>query len=192
MLIFWRQRLVVLATPKTGSTSLHAALESLADVAVIRPPALKHTPAAAFRANLAPWLQADGGAPFETVALVRDPRDWLGSWFRSRRFDAAEHDHAPDPALDSFDAFVTAHLSGTPPAVADVGSQARFLAGGVDRLFRYDRFHDFTAYLERALDCELILPRLNDPPDADVSLTPQTESRLRAARAADYALFASA
>ena len=193
MLIFWRQRLVVLATPKTGSTSLHAALESLADVAVIRPAALKHTSAAAYRASLAPWLQAQAGAPFRTVALIRDPRDWLGSWFRSRRFDASEHehDHPADPVLDSFDAFVAAHLSDAPPPVADVGSQAAFLDGGVDRLFRYEQFETFTDYLEGALDCELVLPRLNDPPDADVTLSPATETRLRAARAADFALFAS-
>ena len=191
MLIFWRQRIAVLATPKTGTTSLEAALESLADVAVLRPRALKHTTAGTFRSHVAPWLEAEAGGPFTSVALMRDPRDWLASWFRSRRFEAAEQD--PDaplpPELASFDAFVAAHLSDKPPPAADVGSQSAFLAGGVDRMFRYDRFDDFTAHLEQALDCELILPRLNAGLASDVTLDGGTEARLRAARAADFALY---
>jgi hypothetical protein len=43
MLVFWDQRLVFLATPKTGSTAIAMALEPLASVSVQRPPVLKHT-----------------------------------------------------------------------------------------------------------------------------------------------------
>ena len=43
MLVFWDQRLAFLATPKTGSTAIAAALESLAAVSIQRPPLLKHT-----------------------------------------------------------------------------------------------------------------------------------------------------
>ncbi len=38
MLVFWDQRLVVLATPKTGSSAIQTALESLAVLAIQRPP----------------------------------------------------------------------------------------------------------------------------------------------------------
>lgn len=188
MLIFWRQRLAVLATPKTATTSLEAALESMADLAVLRPRGLKHTTAAGFRAHVAPWLEAEAGGPFSTVALIRDPLDWLGSWFRARRFETAD-DPVQPPELASFDAFVTACLSEAPPPVADVGTQSGFLAGGVDRLFRYDRFDEFTLHLEQVLDCELILPRLNASPGTDVSLSPLLEARLRRERAADFALY---
>ncbi len=200
MLIFWRQRLVVLATPKTGSTSLEAALESLADVAVLRPRALKHTSAAACRAHVIPYLEAAAGAPFESVALMREPVDWLGSWYRAELREAQEAGWPEDPAsteaLADFEAFVAAHLGPAPPAVADVGSQAAFLGDGlggcgVDRLFRYDRFEAFTAFLEERLDCDLVLPRLNASPAGDTALPDALAARLAAARAADFRLYAS-
>jgi hypothetical protein len=205
MLIFWPQRLVLLATPKTGTTSLEAALESLADVAVLRPSALKHTTARAYRDHLAPYLEAAAGGPFRVVAMMREPADWLGSWYRARlRESEEEDDHgrtgplapATDGCLASFAAFVEAHLSDTPPAPADVGAQTEFLgdaAGGLaaDHVFRYDRFEDFTDFLESELDCELILPRLNASPARDVTLPGLLAARLRAARVADFALYDS-
>lgn len=200
MLIFWPQRLVLLATPKTGTTSLEAALESLADVAVIRPGALKHTTARDYRRHLAPYLEAAAGAPFRVAAMMRDPVDWLGSWYRARLREAEEEeDHGRDRGgrdgcLASFGSFVEAYLSPAPPAPADLGSQSAFLsdgAGGLgaDLLFRYDRFDLFTRFLESELDCELILPRLNTSPARDVTLAAPLAARLRAARAEDFALF---
>jgi hypothetical protein len=219
VLIFWPQRLVLLATPKTGTTSLEAALESLADVAVLRPPALKHTSARAYRAHLAPYLEAAAGAPFRVAALMREPGDWLASWYRARRREAEDEaepgrgaarrgpargaarggppgagSDLADPCLASFAAFVEAHLAPAPPAAADVGTQARFLgdgAGGIaaDLLFRYDRFDAFTDFLEGELGCELVLPRLNASPVRDISLPPALAARLRQARADDFALY---
>ncbi len=203
MLIFWPQRLVILATPKTGTTSLEAALESLADVAVLRPPALKHATALACRRHLAPYLEAAAGGPFRIVAMKREPADWLGSWYRARRREAEEDAEegrdariAEDGSLTSFAAFVEAHLSEAPPAPANVGAQAAFLgdgAGGIaaDLLFRYDRFDAFTAFLESELACELILPRLNSSPHRDVTLPEPLAARLGSARAADFALYRS-
>jgi hypothetical protein len=200
MLIFWRQRLVVLATPKTGSTSLEAALESLADVAVLRPRALRHTSAAACRAHVLPYLEAAAGARFETVALMREPVDWLGSWYRAERREAQEAGGPEDPAsaaaLASFPAYVAAHLGPEPPAVADVGSQAAFLGDGagrcgVDRLFRYDQFDAFTAFLGERLDCDLVLPRLNASPAGDIGLPADLSAALRAARTTDFRLYES-
>jgi len=205
MLIFWPQRLVVLATPKTATISLEAALESLADVAVLRPPALKHTTARAYRRHLAPYLESAAGGRFRVVAMMRDPADWLGSWYRARRREAEEEDDpgsAPQatPAeaacIASFAAFVEAHLSDDPPAPADVGTQAEFLgdgAGGLaaDLVFRYEHFDAFTAFLESELDCELILPRLNASPARDVTLPEPLAQRLRSARRADFALYQS-
>ena len=43
MLVFWRQRLVFLATPKTASTSIEEALAPIAAIVMLRPPQLKHT-----------------------------------------------------------------------------------------------------------------------------------------------------
>lgn len=194
MLVFWEQRLAILATPKTGSTAIESALESLAAVSIQRPPALKHTNVARFRRFVGPYLETAAGGPFTVVALMREPRDWLGSWYRYR-----SRDDIPDPAKSTqgidFDAFVQAWCQTPRPGFAQVGSQARFLKGpegqGADRVFRYENIGSFIAFLEDRLDFQILLPQLNVSPKAPMDLTPETLARLRTAAADDFALYDS-
>ncbi|MFC7705156.1 hypothetical protein ACFQXB_13205 [Plastorhodobacter daqingensis] len=194
MLVFWQQRLVFLATPKTGSTAIEAALESLASVSVQRPPELKHTNAQRYQRFLAPYLERASGHTFEVVALMREPLDWLGSWYRFRQRDDVMDSRKSTRNMD-FSGFVEAYLQAERPPFADVGSQARFLTKqgdlAVDRLFRYEDIADFVVFLEDRLECEVILPRVNVSPDADVTLDPQLEARLRQDCAEDFALYDS-
>ncbi len=191
MLVFWEQRLAFLATPKTGSTAIAAALESLAAVSIQRPPLLKHTTVHRYRRFVGPYLEAASKDTFTLVALMRDPRDWLGSWYRFRQRE--ETDPARSTAGISFDEFVRGWCSDPRPAFADVGSQARFLRSrqgvGVDRLFRYEEIDRFVAFLEERLDCEVILPRLNVSPKGATELTLATEALLHEVAAEDFALY---
>lgn len=194
MLVFWDQRLAFLATPKTGSTAIATALEPLAAVSIQRPPALKHTTVQRFHRFMGPYLEVASGHEFTVVALMREPRDWLGSWYRYRsRQDVAEPGKSTRDV--SFDEFVRGWCDDTPPDFANVGSQSRFLQPrkekGVDRLFRYDRIDGFVQFLEDKLGCEIILPRVNVSPEASLALAPDTEALLRRKAAADYALFDS-
>ncbi|QYK43314.1 MAG: hypothetical protein KF887_09585 [Paracoccaceae bacterium] len=192
MLVFWDQRLAFLATPKTGSTAIAMALESLASVSVQRPPVLKHTTVQRYHRFMGPYLAAASGHDFTVVALMREPRDWLGSWYRYRSRDDVTDQRKSTKGM-SFDAFVQAWCDDPQPEAAAVGSQARFLqprnGKGIDRLFRYERIDRFVAFLEERLDCEIILPRVNVSPVASLKLSPENESRLRRAAAADYALY---
>ncbi len=192
MLVFWEQRLAILATPKTGSTAIEAALDSMATMSIQRPPVLKHTPVQRFHRFIGPYLEATSGHPFTVVALMREPRDWLGSWYRYR-----QRDDITDPAKStrgkSFDDFVSAWCDDPQPDYAAVGSQARFLQPkadkGVDHLFRYEEIETFVQFLEDRLGCEIILPRLNVSPSAPMDLSSTTEARLRKAAARDFALY---
>jgi len=191
MLVFWEARLAFLATPKTGSTAIAAALESLAAVSVQRPPVLKHTSVHRFRRFVGPYLEAASKADWTVVALMREPRDWLGSWYRFRQRE--ETDPKNSTRSLSFDDFVRAWCSDPRPAFADVGSQERFLrprqGQGVDRLFRYEEIDTFVHFLEDRLDCEITLPRLNVSPAGLTDLAPETEALLHQVGAADFALY---
>ncbi len=195
MLVFWDHRLAILATPKTGSTAIEAALDSLAVLAIRQPPVLKHTSVQRYRRFVGPYLKAaSGGDSFTVVALMREPRDWLGSWYRFR-----QREDLTDPERSTsgitFDAFVHAYCDTPQPAFADVGSQARFLrprkGEGVDRMFRYEDIDSFVRFLEDRLGCEIILPRLNVSPKAALDLSPEAEQRMAVALADDFALYAS-
>lgn len=193
MLVFWKQRLVILATPKTGTTAIETALESLASVVIQHPPQLKHTPVRRYRRFLAPYLKSAANEDFTVVAMMREPVDWLGSWYRYRTREAII-DTARSTAAMSFDDFVQGYLERPQPEYADIGSQSIFLQGGdgpgVDRIFRYEDIGTLIAFLEDRLNCEIILPRLNVSPAGSTTLSPATEARLRADCAADFALYA--
>lgn len=192
MLIFWKRHLVFLANTKTGSVSIEMALESLADVAVSRPPALKHTTAARFRTLLAPFLSASNeGAAFETVALIREPGDWLASWYRYR---LREHLPIGDGTREDFGAFVEGWLDDPAGGLAGLGSQSAYLADDagevmVDHLFRYEDIGAFLHFLEDRLDCAVTLPHMNVSPPASTELPPALAARLTAQLARDRALY---
>ena len=194
MLVFWDQRLAVLATPKTGSSAIATALESLAAVVIQRPPVLKHTTVHRYRRFVGPYLEAAAGHPFTLVALMREPRDWLGSWYRFRqRHDLG--DAAKSTRGHSFEEFVVAYCTTPQPDFAAVGSQGRFLrprqGTGVDRLFRYEDMGLFLHFLEDRLGCEIILPKVNVSPKAPLDLPAHVEARLADRLAEDFNLYAS-
>lgn len=190
MLIFWDQRLVFLATPKAGSTAIEVALESLASASLLRPDALKHTDIATYRRFVGPWLSAQTSADFTTVALMREPVDWLRSWYRFKLRD--DHDD-PRHAMDgiNFSDFATRYAAGQHP---EIGSQSDFLTDGdhrVDCIFRYEDIASFVDFLETRLDCAIELPRINVPPSVDVHLPEPAEAQLRNAMARDLDVYAS-
>ncbi len=192
MLIFWEHRLVFLATPKAGSTAIEVALESLANVNVQQPAELKHVTAGDYARFVAPWLEHASGARFSTVALMREPVDWLRSWYRFRLRD--DQDTA-EQAMDGigFDGFARAYLRPTPPDFAAVGRQTQHLSIGgkpaVERIFRYEDMPAFTRFMEDRLDCVISLPRVNVPPAVDVSLSDETAQLLNEAMSEDFALY---
>lgn len=194
MLVFFEHRLAILATPKTGSTAIQAALEPMATLAIRTPPALKHTSAARWHRHLGPYFESAAGEPFTVVALMREPRDWLGSWFRYRQRDDIQDSPRSTADMD-FDRFVTDWCAAPQPDHAQVGSQAQFLQGdggrGVDRIFRYEEIETFVDFLEDRLGHEIILPRLNVSPIGKVDLSPDTMALLRRVAAADFALYDS-
>lgn len=192
MLVFWDHRLAILATPKTGSTAIQSALEAMATLAIRTPPALKHTTAQRWHRFLGPYFETAAGSPFTVVALMREPRDWLGSWYRYRQ--RPEIAGTPrSTATISFDQFVNDWCEDPQPEHAAVGSQARFLAPkadrGVDHIFRYEEIDHFVDFLEDRLGHEIILPRVNVSPDGNLDLSAATDARLRQHAARDFALY---
>lgn len=193
MLVFWNQRLVVLAMPKTGSTALAAALRPHAALLITQPPRLKHMSLARFNRTLRPMLEETAGARFTTLCLVRDPRDWLGSWWRYRRRPGVELGPRSTAEV-GFDQFVRDWCAPKRPPHADVDTQAGMLEPGpgqpaIDRLFRYDDQGAFLAHLEDALGLAIRLPQMNVSPVLATDLTDDTAAMLERAAAADFHLY---
>jgi len=196
MMILWRERLAVLAVPKTGTTALETALAPHAAMSFTRPPMVKHMTLHRFNRFIRPYLEKSGLAEVKTVAVMREPVSWLNSWYRYRQRDALIGS-PKSTANISFDTFVAAYLSGADqPEFAEVGAQARFLSGGaksagVDHLFRYENSGALQEFLQSRMGIRLDIPKLNISPRQETVLSGTLLQDYREKFAADFALYDS-
>lgn len=195
MLVFWKQNLVFLSVPKTGTTAYEKALAPLASMSVQDPPELKHAPLYRYNRFFRPMFEKVCNTELETLAVMREPVSWLGSWYRYRRrpFLTGRPNSTENV---SFDEFVQAYCQGDTPAFARVGSQAKFLeprpnGTRVTHLFRYEDQAPLHQFLETRLDCQLDLDRANVSPDMALDLSPKTRAKLERKYAADFELWHS-
>lgn len=196
MLVFWKQKLVFLSVPKTGTTAYQEALAPLASMVILDPPELKHAPLYRYNRFFRPMFEkACRTDDMETLAVMREPISWLGSWYRYRRRPFMQG--RPNATFDvSFDDFVEGYMQGNPPGFANVGSQAKFLeprpnGTAVTHLFRYEDQAGLIAFLEQRLDTTITLPRANVSPEMTLTLSPQVERKLRRKKAEEFDLYAS-
>lgn len=197
MLIFLQPRLVLLSVPKTGTTALEQALAPQAEIAFRSRPEIKHLNHRQYLNRIKPLLAPLGGAPFESVAVLREPLDWLRSWYRFRARDELIG-HQNSTAQISFDRFLRDYLStDRRPPYARLGRQSEFLidADGtpaVEHVFRYEAMEALIAFLSERLGTPIRLKRANASPQAATDLDAETETMARAALAGEYALWQAA
>ncbi|GHG94875.1 hypothetical protein [Pseudodonghicola xiamenensis] len=195
MLVFYKERLVFLSVPKTGTTAYQTALRDRADIVISDPPELKHAPVYRYNRFFRPMFDKVCHAEMETLAVMREPISWLGSWYRYRRrpFMAGKPNSTHDI---SFDDFVNAYAKGEPPAFARVGSQAKFLeprpnGTRVTHLFRYEDPDRLRRFLEERLGMAIDTARENVSPQMPLELSASTEAKLRRKCAEEFALYDS-
>jgi hypothetical protein len=194
--MFWKEKIVFLSVPKTGTTAYEAALSQRADMVISDPPELKHAPLYRYNRFFRPMFEKIGGDDMATLAVVREPISWLGSWYRYRqRPFMTGH---PNATFDiSFDEFVSEYLKGKPAGFANVGSQAKFLETrpngiAVTHLFRYEDQPAIKTFLETKLNVSLTLDRLNESPQRTLTLSKDIERRFRRKRPEEFALWENA
>lgn len=195
MLVFYKERLVFLSVPKTGTTAYQTALRDRADIVISDPPELKHAPVYRYNRFFRPMFDKVCHAEMETLAMMREPISWLGSWYRYRRRPFMKG--KPNATHDvSFDEFVAAYLKGDPPGFAQVGSQAKFLeprpnGTSVTHLFRYEAPEKLDSFLEDRLRMKIVTARENVSPEMPLQLSPEIEARLRRKCAEEFDLYDS-
>jgi hypothetical protein len=193
MLVFSKARLVFLSVPKTGTTAIEQVLAPHASMAVLDPPELKHAPVYRYNRFFRPMVEKFIGSDVEVMAVIREPVSWLGSWYRYRQRSFLDG-RPQSTAGISFDEFVQGYLAEPRAGFANVGAQAKFLeprpnGTEVDHLFRYEQLGKAVDFLQARLDVEIVLPKRNVSPAAELALSPETNARLRQSCAADFKLW---
>lgn len=196
MLVFYEERLALLSVPKTGSTAYQAALRDRADLVVTNPPDLKHATVRRFDRFFQTMFRKMFDTEMEIMGIVREPVDWLGSWYRYRsRPELLGHPNATHDL--EFDAFVQAYLQNPRPAYADFGSQAEFFqprsnGKGATHIFKYENQAQIRRFLQDRLKTEIDLPRLNVSPYRSLELSEDTLQRYQATHADEFRLHEAA
>ena len=196
VLVFWKEKLVLLAVPKTGTTAIETALAPSADVAILNPPGLKHTTLHKYDRFVQPYFMSAGTDDLETAAVVRNPLDWLGSWYRYR--SRPYLDGKPNSTRDvSFDQFVLEVLKDDKAPYARIGSQLRFLTGkdgsvGATHMFQFEDLSRYVSFLEKRLTRRIDLRRQNVSPEMELPLSPDIRKKLDTEWAAEFDLWRSA
>ncbi|WP_037315586.1 sulfotransferase family 2 domain-containing protein [Ruegeria halocynthiae] len=190
MLVFYKERLAFLAVPKTGSTAYHSALQDRADFVVTGPPELKHAPVRRYDRFFQNIFRKMYDTEMEIMAVVREPIDWLGSWYKFRgRPERVGHPHSTHDL--SFDEFVQAYMKNPRPEFADVGSQSQFFRTrsngfGASHIFKYENQDKILEFLQDRLNTHVNLQQENVSPLRDLSMSPETERKFRKTHAAEF------
>jgi hypothetical protein len=138
-------------------------------------------------------IERFSGGDMAVAAVMREPVNWLGSWYRYRH-RAALADHPNSTRGISFDAFVSAYCQGKPPGFANVGAQSKFLepqrnGTKVTHLFRYETPDDLIAFLADRLGTRIETAQHNASPSLGLELSDKTDALLRRKHADDFALW---
>ncbi|UVC11309.1 gamma-glutamyl kinase [Rhizobium sp. TH2] len=205
MLFLNRAGLVILSQPKTGTTALENALTPRSSISISKPPELKHMSYRGFMAYMAPMIEAHTRmkrSDYEVISVMREPLDWLGSWYRYRTRDELKKPDNPRSVNYTggmtFDQFVrdVCRPVGEQPVHARIKtpswvSLSGMNAIGVDRLYPYENLSDlYQLIIDRTgkpIDAKLA----NVSPEMPLSLTNDTKAVLRRAFAFEFELHES-
>jgi hypothetical protein len=194
MLISVEKRLAYLAMPKTGTTAVQKAIHQYCDIRFSRSPRTKHMTMRVFERYMMPYLREIGAGDTETFCVIREPTDWLGSWYRYRSRPGFDHSSKSTKGV-SFAEFVEAYLAKPQPAFARIGGASRFVVGksgkpAVTHMFRYDNIAGMVRFLEERLGEKIKLPKANVSPRGDLQLPSALQARLEIERTQDFAIYA--
>jgi hypothetical protein len=205
MIFLHKARLVILSQPKTGTTALEAVLSPRASISVSKPPELKHMSYRGFMTFVAPLIEAQTGlerSDYEVVAVMREPADWLGSWYRYRTRDELKKPDNPRAVNFtgnmSFDDFVRdvcrpedrqpQHARIKTPSWVAMGGKSSV---GIDRLFPYEALDSFFDFIVERTGKPIETKAANVSPKMNLTLLPESLMRLKQHFAFEFELHAA-
>lgn len=187
---------VLLALPKTASTTLERALAPDASLVISGPPGMKHLGARGFERQIAPRLAAEGHRreSYEVVTMFREPVSWLESWWRYRARDGMVRRPHKSTTEISFEDFARSFIARDGRAPTPKGRPARFITidevVGVDRVLALDRPDVWQGYFSERLGRPLEFERRNvSSAPVRGELTTATRAALREHLAPEYAVW---
>ena len=205
MIFMHRARLAILSQPKTGTTALEKSLSLRASMTIHGPPELKHVSYRGFMRDFAPLIESHTGlkrSEYLVVAAMREPLDWLGSWYRYRtrgkllkKNHPRSHNYTGEISYEEFARQVSSSGADR-PSYAEVKtpswvSLAHRDCIGVDRLFPYEDLSGLYALIEERSGKPPEPDQLNVSPDMELTLSEEALALIRGKFRFDFDLHTS-
>lgn len=194
MLIGIEKKFVFVANTKTASTSIEKVLAPHAEVSHGGTPARKHVPLRRIYSLYPEVFRGGAQKPvthrFFKFGVMRDPIDWLGSWFRYRKGNKVD---SPLPAEMTFQEFWEKRdWNIIKPDGARFLQRHLFCAAEghvlADVIIPYEQLNGMFGEICDCLGIDSPLPRENVSHLSDFEVPPALEAALREHLAPDYAL----
>jgi len=182
-----------LCMTKTASTSVENALTPHSELLTQGKyaTALKHINYRKYSKYIEPLVKNTTGIKPETVCVMREPIDWLHSWYRYRKRDEISTSERSTKDL-SFNEFCELYLE----RKAKVGRQINFVKDhngkiGVDKIFRYEKLELLKEYFEEKIGKPVDFPVMNVSPKESMDIDADLKSKLMEFLEEDYSLYLS-
>jgi hypothetical protein len=191
MLMSTQYGFAFLCNPKCASTSVESVLKKHCNIRFTGPSNIKHINARNFDACI---LKLHGELtahrPIESFCLIRNPVDWLESWYRYRSRPELAQAKARKQQLRyvgdiSFSDFVEAYLlpANERPAFARLSTQFDFMrlqdgSIGVDRIYPLERMDKVREFLSGKIGKPIEFPTKNVSPETPAELEEDLRARL--------------
>lgn len=165
----------MLSVPKTGTHSYIDHLHSHADITIRHPQNLKHMSLEVFTKRFLP-LFPEPHAELDYFGYVRNPVDWLWSWYRYRSRPGIRSRITYTGDI-TFSDFIKGYLDTSPPVYARVGRQSAMIKSKkppylANMIFKYENQDEANRYLSDKLGLHVNPEKvLNKSPEIEASIS---------------------
>ncbi|MFT5112949.1 MAG: hypothetical protein ACI8P9_002277 [Parasphingorhabdus sp.] len=200
MQISTRHGLAFLCMPKCASSSIEIAIRKFCNINISGPPELKHINAQVYYVSiLSTHKKLMPAVNLESMCLMRNPMDWIESWYRYRSRDELKDPkhqfHKNYTGKISFQEFVKEYITdGNRKPFARLSKQCNFITLrngqiGLDHIMTLDRMDQVTNFLSEKFSQNIEIPRINVSPKLAGTLDSKTEEDLRQYLVEDIAIY---
>ena len=196
MLIFTEHNFVFLESPKAASSSIHRAIAKYATIVFRNHPHVRHFSHRRYEMTIEPMLLKHyWDSPGETSAVIREPMDWMQSWYQFRARPAIDGRPQSTKGV-SFEDFAIAFMDKNGAEYGNLGTQAQFLTNKSkklpDTIWRFDELTGYEAYLSAKLNADISFIKRNASERRDIEISPETKRALMDYFAPDYEIYENA
>lgn len=170
MLISTKKKFVFLSNYKCASTSIESVLKEHCEL-ILTGPKFKHLPIDKFNKYIKPLLETMGFYDFETYCIVRDPIDYVFSWYRYRQRDELKKvksiRYTGDVTFDQFVKEVCSEDSAPYSILGDPPENQHLFVGykngkfKVDNVYTLDNIKLFSKDMYDKFDIDIDIPNKN-------------------------------